>query len=81
MKDNGSTLECCKPDGTSLEILPKRCLPIITPHDDPGSKSQCFTVPATLDTADRGCNIKPVRQVRKTNIIIIILFFYKSLFL
>uniref|UniRef100_A0A2S2QM46 Peroxidase n=1 Tax=Sipha flava TaxID=143950 RepID=A0A2S2QM46_9HEMI len=62
--NNGSKLECCRPDGTSLQTLPKNCLPIKTPNDDPGSKNRCFTAPRTLDTADRGCNIKPVRQVR-----------------
>lgn len=63
MEDNGSAIECCQPDGTSLQIRPKKCLPITTPHDDPDSKNRCFTATRTLDTADQGCNIKPVRQV------------------
>lgn len=60
--DDGSPLECCNSDGTTPENLPKLCLNITIPEDDPGSKKRCISVARTADTADLGCSIKPIRQ-------------------
>jgi len=60
---NGGKLECCNPDGTTPKFLPKGCLPITIPQDDPGSKKRCLSIPRSADTSDIGCQIQPVRQV------------------
>ncbi|XP_060870138.1 peroxidase-like [Metopolophium dirhodum] len=60
---NGGKLECCNPDGTTPKFLPKGCLPITIPQDDPGSKKRCMSIPRSADTSDIGCQIQPVRQL------------------
>lgn len=60
---NGTTLRCCNSDGSTPEILPEECLQIKVPDDEPDSNRRCLSVPRALDTSDKGCNIKPVRQV------------------
>ncbi|XP_026813543.1 peroxidase-like [Rhopalosiphum maidis] len=60
--DDSSPLECCNPDGTTPENLPKQCLNITIPEDDSGSKKRCLSIARTADTSDLGCAIKPVRQ-------------------
>ncbi|XP_022170134.1 peroxidase-like isoform X2 [Myzus persicae] len=64
-KETGSygPVKCCNDDGSTLEILPKECLQIRIPHDEPESKYRCLSVPRSLDTSDKGCNMKPVRQI------------------
>jgi len=57
------TLECCKPDNTEPKVLPKDCLQIPIPPKDPADKKRCLSAPRAADTADRGCQIQPVRQV------------------
>jgi len=56
-------VKCCNDDGSTPEILPKECLQIRIPYDEPESKYRCLSIPRSLDTSDKGCNIKPVRQV------------------
>lgn len=63
IKGNGGKLECCNPDGSTPTFLPKGCLPITIPQNDPGSKKRCFSAPRAADTSDIGCQIQPVRQV------------------
>jgi len=64
-------LKCCNEDGSALDILPKECLKIkISDDNEPHSKHRCLSVPRALDTSDRGCNIKPVRQVSVCTILV-----------
>lgn len=63
LSGNGGKLECCNPDGTTPRFLPKGCLPITIPQDDPGSKKRCLSIPRSADTSDIGCQIKPVRPL------------------
>ncbi|CAI6350006.1 unnamed protein product [Macrosiphum euphorbiae] len=56
-------VKCCNDDGSTPDILPKECLQIRIPNDEPQSKYRCLSVPRSLDTSDKGCNIKPVRQI------------------
>jgi len=56
-------VKCCNDDGSTPDILPKECLQIRIPHDEPQSKYRCLSIPRSLDTSDKGCDIKPVRQV------------------
>lgn len=60
---NGQEVQCCNADGSTPNNLPKECLQIRIPRDDPGSKKRCLSVPRAADTSDLGCQIKPVRQV------------------
>lgn len=61
---NGNTLECCNPDGSTLKNMPKECLAIKVPPNDPFPKKRCLSTPRSADTNDKGCDIQPVRQVR-----------------
>jgi len=63
IKDDGKKLQCCNPDGSSLDDLPTECLPIKAPQNESESKHRCFSSPRAADTSDIGCNIQPVRQV------------------
>jgi len=56
-------LQCCNPDGSTLDDLPTECLPIKAPQNEPESKHRCFSIPRAADTSDIGCDIQPVRQV------------------
>jgi len=61
---DGNPIVCCNPDDSTPEILPPDCLQITIPKDEPGySKNRCLSSQRAADTADLGCNIKPVRQV------------------
>lgn len=60
---DGKPLACCNPDGSAPAVLPKECLKITTPKDDPDSKNRCYSTQRGSDTADIGCSIKPVRKV------------------
>lgn len=63
IKGDGKPLTCCNPDGSAPTVLPKGCLKITTPKDDPDSKNRCLSTQRGSDTADIGCQIKPVRKV------------------
>ncbi|XP_060871134.1 peroxidase-like isoform X1 [Metopolophium dirhodum] len=65
LKETGpyGPVKCCNEDGSTPEILPKECLQIRIPHDEPESKYRCLSIPRSLDTSDKGCDIKPVRQI------------------
>ncbi|VVC25042.1 Hypothetical protein CINCED_3A001808 [Cinara cedri] len=57
------TSKCCNSDGSTPKNLPKDCLQITIPRDDPAAgKKRCFSSPRAADTSDLGCSIKPVRQ-------------------
>ncbi|XP_022162140.1 peroxidase-like [Myzus persicae] len=59
---DGSPIVCCNTDGSTPENLPRDCLQITIPKDDPGySKKRCLSSQRATDTADLGCHIKPVR--------------------
>ncbi|XP_015374037.1 PREDICTED: peroxidase-like [Diuraphis noxia] len=61
--NDGNPILCCNPDGSTPEILPQDCLQITIPKDENGySKKRCLSSQRATDTADLGCNIKPVRQ-------------------